>query len=169
MSEKDRGRMHDNEDILLRRQIVASFHDTNVHPGLDNIFSGVPAELRGVKPGGQPFTLWRLLEHIRLCVLDFLDYCRVPDYVELPFPDGYWPVVDAPPNDVAWEESLTATRRDMAELEALILNTSTDLFAPIPNSDGRTILRQALACLDHNAYHLGQAMLLRRLLNLSNS
>jgi hypothetical protein len=93
-----------------------------------------------------------------------LDYCRVLDYVEPPFPDGYWPIADAPTNDAAWEKSLAATRRDMSELEALILNPSTDLFAPIANSDGRTILRQALACLDHNAYHLGQAMLLRRLL-----
>jgi hypothetical protein len=152
------------KDVLLREQLVASFHDENVHGGLEKIFAGVPAELRGAKPAGQPFTLWRLLEHLRLCVVDFLDYCRVPRYVEPPFPEGYWPSGDAPPNDAAWEQSLAGLRSLMEEMEALILNPSTDLFAPIPGGSGRTVLRQAIACLDHNGYHLGQAMLLRRLL-----
>lgn len=153
-------------DVVLRKQLVASFHDENVHGGLEKIFAGVPAELRGAKPAGQPFTLWRLLEHLRLCVLDFLDYCRVPGYVEPPFPEGYWPSGDAPPDEAAWEQSVAELRSAMKELEALILNPSTDLFAPIPGGRGRTVLRQALACLDHNAYHLGQAMLLRRWLGI---
>lgn len=151
-------------DRQLRKQIVASFHDENVHGGFEKIFSGIPADLRGAKPAGQPFTLWRLLEHIRLCILDFLNYCRVPNYVEPPFPDGFWPTGDAPANDAAWESSILGVHTAMTEFEAIILDPSTDLFAPIPNSDGRTVLRQALACLDHNAYHLGEALLLRRLL-----
>ncbi|MGC1784526.1 MAG: DinB family protein [Acidobacteriaceae bacterium] len=159
------GAPHAN-DVLLRKQLVASFHDENVHGGLESIFAGVPAELRGAKPAGQPFTLWRILEHLRLCVVDFLDFCRVPGYVEPPFPWGYWPAEDAPPSDAAWERSLAGLRADMAELEAIILNPSTDLFAPIPGGKGRTVLRQALACLDHNAYHLGQALLVCRLLGV---
>lgn len=157
-----------NTDELLRKQLVASFHDENVHGGFEKIFSGVPPQLRGVRPPGQPFTLWRLLEHIRLCILDFLDYCRVLNYVEPPFPDGFWPTGDAPVNETAWERSLNGVRTAMTELEAIIFDPSTDLFAPIPGSDGRTVLRQALACLDHNAYHLGEALLLRRLLGIWN-
>ncbi len=152
--------------LLLRKQIVASFHDEHVHAGFEKIFARISPEQRGAKPAGQPFTLWRILEHLRLCVGDFLDYCRVPGYVEPPFPVGYWPETDAPPDEAAWETSLAGFRSSMRELETLILNPSTDLFSPIAGGDGRTILRQALACLDHNAYHLGQAVLLRKLLEI---
>lgn len=166
MSKENRGWSRSGADDLVRRQIIASFHDENVHGGFERVFGGVPAKLRGEKPASQPFTMWRLLEHFRLCVQDFLDCCRVPDYVEPPFPDGFWPAGDAPPVEAAWDESVARTRQAMTELEALILNSATDLYQLIPGSNGRTVLRQALACLDHNAYHLGQAMLLRRMLGL---
>jgi hypothetical protein len=153
-------------DAPLRRQLVASFHDERVHAGFEKIFVDVPANLRNVKPTGQPFTLWQLLVHLRLCVVDFLDACRVPGYVEPPVPEGFWPTVNSVADDVAWEENLLGYQAAMQEFEALILGPSTELFSPIPGSDGRTILRQALGCLDHNAYHLGQAALMRRLLGI---
>jgi hypothetical protein len=163
-SEMDTNLKRDEWVQSLRTQLVASFHDENVHSGFDKAFADVPPELRGAKPQGQPFTLWRLLEHLRLCVLDFLDYCRKPGYVEPPFPEGYWPRTDKPPSDAAWEESLRGYRESMKQLEDLILNPSMDLFSVIPGTTGRTVLRQALACLDHNGYHLGQVVVLRRLL-----
>jgi hypothetical protein len=127
-------------------------------------FAGIPGAIRGVRAAGQPFTLWQLLEHLRLCVLDFLDYCHLPGYVEPKFPEGFWPGTDTPQNDAAWEESLQGFQSTLKTLEDPILDPATDLFAFIPGSDGRTVLRQALACLDHNGYHLGQVILLRRLL-----
>jgi hypothetical protein len=151
---------------LVRKQIVASFHDENVHGGFGRAFAHVPPHLRGVKAGDSPYTLWGLLEHLRLCVLDFLDYCRQPGYVEPPFPEGYWPEGDAPPNEAAWGRSLEGFESLMKEFESLILDPSTDLLRPLPGGSGRTVLRQALACLDHNAYHLGQVIVLRRLLGL---
>jgi hypothetical protein len=154
------------DEYTLRKQLVASLQDENVHGGFKKIFYGIPPELRGAKPAGQPFTLWRLLEHLRLCVFDFLNYCTVPGYVEPLFPAGYWPQGDAPADEAAWEGSLAAVRSAVQSFEIFILNPSTDLFVEIPGGDGRTILRQALACLDHNSYHLGQAVLLRRLLDI---
>jgi hypothetical protein len=151
---------------LVRKQIVSSFHDENVHSGFDRAFADVPPHLCGVKAGELPYTLWGLLEHLRLCVLDFLDYCRQPGYVEPPFPEGYWPEGDAPPDEAAWDRSVEDFVSLMEEFESLILDPSTDLLRVIPGSAGRTVLRQALACLDHNAYHLGQVILLRRLLGL---
>src|SRR5579875_1030071 len=148
----------------LRRHLVTAFHDRNVHSDFEQAFAGIPPERRGAKAPGQPFTLWRLLEHLRLAMLDFLDYCRKPGYIEPPFPEGYWPQEDAPPDDATWERSLHGFLEDLKAMEALIINPSTDLFAPIPGGSGRTILRQALACMDHNAYHLGQVVMLRRLL-----
>jgi DinB superfamily len=153
-------------EVVLRQQLVASLHDERVHAEFEKIFADIPANLRNEKPGGQPFTLWRLLVHLRLCVIDFLDACRIPGYVEPPVPEGFWPDENAMADDAAWEDNLAGYHAAMREFEALLLDPSTDLFSPVPGSDGRTILRQALGCLDHNAYHLGQALLLRRLLGI---
>lgn len=150
----------------VRRQIVASLHDDKVHAVFEKVFSGVPLTLRGVKPPAQPFTLWQLLEHLRLCVLDFLDTCRTADYIEPEFPAGFWPRSDAPASDREWRRSLRAYRSVSKAFERFVLNPSTDLLSEIPGAGGRTVLRQALACLDHNGYHLGQAVLARRALGI---
>jgi hypothetical protein len=155
-----------NPELMLRQQLVASLHDERVHAPFEKIFANIPANLRNEKPAGQPFTLWRLLVHLRLSVVDFLDACGVPGYVEPPVPEGFWPDESAAADDATWEEDLAGYHGAMREFEALILNPATDLFSPIPQSDGRTVLRQAMACLDHNGYHLGQALLLRRLLGI---
>jgi len=152
--------------VVLRQQLVASLHDERVHAAFEKIFADIPANLRNKKPAGQPFTLWRLLVHLRLCVIDFLDACRIPGYIEPPVPEGFWPDENAVADNAAWEEDLAGYHVAMREFEALILDPSTELFSPIPRSDGRTVLRQVLGCLDHNAYHLGQALLLRRLLGI---
>ena len=164
-SESSRAVQADTE-VVLRQQLVASFHDQRVHVTFEKIFSGIPANLRNTKPDGQSFTLWRLLVHLRLGVIDFLDACRIPGYVEPPVPEGFWPQENAAADDATWERDLAGYHAAMQEFEALLLNPLTDLFSPIPGSDGRTVLRQALGCLDHNAYHLGQALLLRRLLGI---
>ncbi len=148
----------------LRNQLAASLKDENVHASFDKVFAGISPAMHGAKPAGQPFTLRQILEHLRLCVLDFLDYCRIPGYIEPKFPEGYWPAKDAPIDETAWDRSLDEYQLGMRQMEALILDSSTDLFSPIPGGDGRNILRQVLATLDHNAYHLGQAVLLRKLL-----
>lgn len=148
------------------RQLVASFHDESVHGGFEKAFADIPPALRGANPERQPFTLWRLLEHLRLCVFDFLDYCRTPDYQEPIFPEGYWPETDAPPSDAAWDDSVNGYLESVRQFENLILNSSTDLFSVLPGTAGRLVLRQVLACLDHNGYHLGQVFLLRRLLGI---
>lgn len=152
--------------VLVRRQIVASLHDDSVHAVFERAFAGVPPKLRGVKPPAQPFTLWQILEHLRLCVLDFMDTCRTPDYVEPEFPDGFWPHSDTPASDREWTRSLSAYRSALKTFEQLISNPSTDLLAAIPGTGGRTVLRQAIACIDHNGYHLGQAVLARRALGI---
>lgn len=157
---------HADNEAVLRQQLVASFNDERVHAAFEKIFVGIPASLRNAKPAGQPFTLWRLLVHLRLCVIDFLDACCIPGYIEPPVPEGFWPDEEATADNAEWGADLAGYHAAMREFEALILDPATDLFSPIPGSDGRTILRQVLGCLDHNAYHLGQAVLLRRLLGI---
>jgi uncharacterized damage-inducible protein DinB len=104
---------------------------------------------------------WQLLEHARICQHDILDFCRNPEYVEMSM-EEYWPRTAAPPSAAAWKKSVTALRADLAELKRLAEDTSVDLFATIPHGSGQTYLRELLLVADHNAYHAGQLVALRR-------
>ncbi|MCH6553206.1 MAG: DinB family protein [Acidobacteria bacterium] len=148
----------------MRQHVVKLLDWRDAHVDFDTVLTHWPAELRAAKPAGAPHSAWQLLEHLRIAQWDILDFCRNPKYKELDFPASYWPAGDAPPTDDAWKESLRVFRADLAALQKLVANPATDLFAPIPHGQGQTILREALLVADHNAYHLGQLLLLRRLL-----
>ena len=160
--------MPNDEHKALREHLLSLLRGGNAHLDFDAAFSGLPAKLRGVKPAGLPHSAWSLLEHMRIAQWDILDFCRNPNYQELDFPSGYWPRQDSPPSAAAWDKSVKAFRADNRAMEKLVANKSTDLFAPIPHGNGQTILREALLVADHNAYHLGQVVLLRRLLGAWN-
>ena len=129
-----------------------------------HILAELPETQRGVKPAGVPHTAWQLLEHLRIAQWDILEFSRNPKHVSPQFPEGYWPVSDAPPNAESWDKSVAAVGRDLDAMKKLVSNPKADLFAPIAHGKGQTILREALLLADHNAYHLGQVVLLRRLL-----
>jgi hypothetical protein len=122
-----------------------------------------PAELRGKKPKGTPHTAWQLLEHMRLAQEDILDFSRNPKYEERKFPDDYWPATAAPPSEEAWDRSVRQFEKDLQAMQHLVA-AEEDLFAKIPHGKGQTFLREALLVADHNSYHLGQLMFLRKTL-----
>ena len=124
----------------------------------------LPATHQGKRPHGAQHSPWEVLEHLRIAQWDILEFTRNPHHKSPEFPSGYWPSTPAPPDDKAWDNSAQAFRADLQELAGLVADDSTDLFAKIPHGDGQTILRQALLAADHNAYHLGELVLLRRLL-----
>jgi hypothetical protein len=105
-----------------------------------------------------------LLEHMRIAQWDILEFSRNPKHVSPQWPAGHWPRTEAPPSAAAWDKSIAAFRKDLKAMESLVANPKTDLFARIPWGDGQTILREALLVADHNAYHLGQLVDVRRLL-----
>jgi hypothetical protein len=148
----------------LRDHLLYLLRGGGAHLDFEKAIAGLPPALRGAKPAGQPHTPWRLLEHLRICQWDILEFSRNPKHVSPPFPEGYWPTGDAPPDAAAWDRSVAAFRADLKAMQDLVADPATDLFAPIPHGDGQTILREALLVADHNAYHLGQLVLVRRLL-----
>ncbi len=148
----------------LRQHLLYLLRGGGAHIDFERGIAGLPAELRGVKPAGLPFTAWRQLEHMRIAQWDILEFSRNPKHVSPKWPEGYWPASDTPPGDGAWDRSVKAFRADLKATEDLVANASTDLLARIPHGEGQTILREALLLADHNAYHLGQLVLLRRLL-----
>ena len=149
-------------DAALREHVLYLLDGGGAHLDFDKAVAGLPIELRGAKAANISHSPWRLVEHMRICQWDILEFSTNPDHVSPDFPDGYWPDGDAPPTVVVWDESLSKFRDDLEAMRQLVRAESTDLFAEIPHGDGQTILREALLVADHNAYHLGQLAIVRR-------
>jgi len=124
----------------------------------------MPLDLRGTRPDGLPYSPWELLEHIRIAQHDILDFCQNPDYTQPDWPEGYWPDAVAPSSSAAWEGSVHQVRNDLQAMKDLVSDPATNLHAKIPHGDGQTVLREAMLVADHNAYHVGQLVTVRRLL-----
>jgi len=150
-------------DHSLRQHLKYLLSDGGAHAKFGDVVSGFPANLRGQKPAGFPHSAWMLLEHMRIAQRDILEFSRNPKYASPEWPGGYWPRTETPPNAATWSASIKAFNKDLNEMQALVTNPKTDLFARIPWGDGQTILREALLIADHNAYHLGQLVDVRRL------
>lgn len=151
-------------DKALRQHIVNFIRGGHAHATFDAAIKNLPVDLRGKRPKGAEHSPWEILEHLRIAQWDILDFSRNPKYQHLPWPEGYWPATAAPPDAKAWDKSVRAFRKDLKTFCALIADAATDLYARIPHGDGQTILREALLIADHNAYHVGQLVLVRQLL-----
>ena len=149
----------------LRQQLAKYLETSEAHASWRDAFAEMPPELRGAKVPGSPHTPWQMLEHLRIAQWDIVGFSCDPKHVSPDFPAGYWSQSAAPPEEAAWDASVRSFRNDAESMRKLVLDPKTDLFAKIPNSNGKTILREALLLIDHNAYHLGQLVLLRRLLD----
>ena len=148
----------------LRPHLVNLLTKAEAHVDLESELKNFPRELRGRKPAGAPHTPWQLLEHIRIAQWDILEFSRDAKHKSPKWPEGYWPKTEAPPDDQAWDKSVKQVLADLKAMAELTGNPKSDLFAKIPHGDGQTLLREALLVADHNAYHLGQLVMLRRIL-----
>ena len=147
-------------------EIVASSLDwEQAHAGLDAAVKGLPANLRGQRPPGSPHSPWELLEHIRRTQWDLLDFSRNPQYKEQHWPDDYWPATPEPANEAAWGDCVAKIKSDMKEFAEFSIANHEKLTERIPHGSGQTYLRTVLVAVDHTSYHVGQLILVRRMLN----
>jgi uncharacterized damage-inducible protein DinB len=153
-------------DQALRAHVASLIRWEDAHAGLDQIVDGVPADKWGAAAPGIPYTLWQLLEHLRLTQNDILEFCRNPGYTQPRWPEDYWPKESDQPAADGVAGSLAAYRQDREALAALALDTKVDLFARIPHGTGQTYLRELLLVADHTSYHLGQMVVVRRALGI---
>lgn len=130
---------------LLREHLVWLLREGNAHVTFDRAIAGIPPDAQGQKPPNLPHTPWRLLEHLRICQWDILEFSRNSKHVSPKFPEGYWPSLDAPPDPEAWQRSIEEFSQDLQSMIELVAAPTTDLFAPIPHGDGQTVLREALS------------------------
>ena len=153
-----------NHDKALREHLVYLLKGGGAHVHFTDAVDGFPEAKRGAFIADLPHTGWQLLEHARIAQRDILEFSRNPKHVSPGFPEGYWPKTPVPSDDAAWSKSVETFQRDLQEMIDLVKNPKTNLYAKIPYGDGQTILREALLLADHNAYHLGQLVDLRRAL-----
>lgn len=154
--------MSDND---LREQLVQILDWEEAHVGFDRAVRGVSPAKRGVRPRGLEHSVWELVEHLRIAQADILDFCVNASYGHtLAWPADYWPKKAGEPTGAAWKKSLAAMKRDREAMQE-IARTTPDLFAPVPTGKpNQTYLRALLLLGDHNAYHVGQIVAVRKAL-----
>jgi hypothetical protein len=148
----------------LREHLVKLLDWKDAHATFDAAVDGIPAEDRGKIPDGASHSLWQLIEHLRLAQRDIVDFCFNAAYEEPDWPDDYWPLHPEPPSAAVWDESIAGYREDRARMIEMAKDTSVDLFGRIPHGTGQTYMREILLLADHNAYHIGQIVLVRKLI-----
>jgi hypothetical protein len=151
-------------DQALREHVVYLLKGGGAHVHFMDAVVGFPEAKRGAFVAGLPHTGWQLLEHARIAQWDILEFSRNPKHVSPGFPEGYWPKTPGPADEAAWNKTVEAFQRDLQEMVQLVKNPKTNLCAKIPHGEGQTVLREALLLADHNSYHLGQLVDLRRAL-----
>jgi len=151
-------------DSSIREHVAKLLSWEDAHTSFESAVADLPVELRGTKPSTLPYSPWQLVEHLRITQADILDFCRNPKYRERTWPDDYWPSSESPPDSAAWDNSVRDFLRDRAALQDLSRDPKITLEARIPHGEGQTYLREILLVADHTAYHIGELVVVRRLL-----
>jgi hypothetical protein len=152
-----------DKDDSVRKHVLYLLRDGGAHMSFDDFVGSFPADLCNRKIDGLPYTAWQVLEHMRLAQWDILEFSRDASHVSPEFPKGYWPEPEEPGTPALWQKTIDEFQNDLKQMEALVEDPSTDLYAKIPHGDGQTILREALLIADHNAYHLGALAVMARI------
>jgi hypothetical protein len=151
-------------DDVVREQVLQLLKGGNAHLPLDKLIDEFPPGAFNEPPPNVPYSPWHLLEHIRIAQWDILEFIRNPDHVSPEWPAGYWPPKAERADVARWQETVQALRSDMAELQAIVQDPTTDFYADLPHAEGYTILREMLVVADHNSHHLGEFAILRQVM-----
>jgi hypothetical protein len=154
------------DDKAIREFLSKLLSWEDAHVGFDAAVADIPLELQATQPEGLPYSPWQLVEHLRITQHDILDFCVNSKYAEMTWPDDYWPSTPAPPGAAAWEDSVNSFKEDRKALQQLAVDPRVDLNAKIPHGSGQTYLRELILVADHSSYHIGQLVLVRRLLGI---
>lgn len=156
--------MNQSSDQSLRDQLLYQLRGEGAHISFTDFVKDFPAQKCGERIDGLPYTAWQVLEHMRIAQWDILEFSRAAKHVSPKWPEGYWPKPDELGDEALWKESIEKFRADLEQMEKLVADPATDLFAKIPNGSGQTILREVLLVADHNAYHVGTLVVMGRML-----
>lgn len=150
----------------IRELLQEQLSGKNAHVDFQRAVEGLRLKDVGRKPESFPHTIWELVEHIRIAQHDIVAFSQSADYTSPSWPEGYWPDSDKPENKLQWDKSVAAVKNDKQIMVKMIKNENKDLLEPIPHGDGQTLFREAMLIVDHNAYHIGQIVLMRKAMNI---
>jgi len=148
----------------FRKELISHLTEDNAHAGFDAAVKDFPTDLRGARPHELPHSAYQLVEHLRIAQWDIVEYALNPKHESPDFPDGYWPKSPEPPNDKAWNQSIASFRSDRKKL--VVALEKSDVLAPIKHANNQSLANKTILLIDHNSYHLGQLILLRRILHI---
>lgn len=151
-------------DKTVRELLLEQLEGRSAHVDFNQAVQGLTYKQASIKVEGVPHTIWELIEHIRIAQHDILEFCKNPDYQEIDWPDDYWPQKSSPDSKEQFEESIQTTLNGIEEMRELIRDPQNDLQKPFSHGKGQTLFREAMLIVDHNAYHIGQIVLIRKLL-----
>jgi hypothetical protein len=154
--------MDGKEAAALRELLANALSGNHAHIEFDSALKDFPMDARGTKPAGAPHTAWQLLEHMRIAQWDILEFSRDPKHESPKWPEGYWPETEAPSTKEAWNDSVRAFKRDADAFKKMVEDPESSLFERLPHGDGQSLLREALLLANHNSYHLGQLVFLKK-------
>ena len=154
-----------NDNQLIRQQLIELLQKSFAHADFDHAINQLDLKSAGIQLPHLPYTIWQLVEHIRIAQQDILDFSENRNYKPLQWPEGYWPKETAPESEQKWADSLQEIKKSLVDFTALINNEQLDLLKPFPHGDGQNLFREAILIIDHLSYHTGQIVLIRRLLD----
>lgn len=146
----------------LRKHVLELLEGKSAHIDLEATIKKFPVDKINTRVENSPHTAWQLLEHIRIAQWDILEFSRDEKHVSPDWPEGYWPKNEG--TETGWQNSIGQILDDLQAMRDLVSDEANDLYMAFPWGDGQTLLREALLVADHNAYHLGQIVLLNKML-----
>ena len=155
--------INNNEDLL--NHLIDLLNKGNAHVSLDEALSNIRFGLLGELPNNVPYTLYQLAQHIKIAQWDILEFSRNESYVSPEWPKGYWPEERTPTSKTDWDDCVEQIKTDRQSFIDLLKKNTENLYTPFSYGDGQTLLKEALVLADHNAYHTGEIVIVRRLLN----
>lgn len=151
---------------VVIKELETAITKGNAHASFEDAVKDIPHELLDQVPKGLPYSIWQLVEHIRITQWDILDFCRNPKYKSRNWPDDYWPKEKGPAHTGDFKKSVDQTLADRKEFIALLRKAGDEeLYTPFQHGDGQNLFREALLIIDHTSYHIGELIVIRRLLH----
>jgi hypothetical protein len=155
---------HQDGTAALVKALSEGLTKSHAHLSLEDALKGLPVKARGIRPEGMPYSIWQLLEHIRITQWDIVAFSAGPDHKSPVWPKGYWTAEAEPPSASAWTECIHQIHSEQAKFIGLLESPDADLFTPFSYGEGQNLVREAILLIDHTSYHVGEILALRRML-----
>jgi len=153
----------DKEEVIIN-ELIKLLNGGNAHASFEEAIKSLPFSILGTKVDQLPYTIWQLIEHIRITQWDILEFSKSPSHESPEWPDEYWPEHLKPIDETEWKGSLQQIQNDKQEFIELLKNRSNNIYESFPYGSGQNLIREGMLIADHTSYHIGQIILIRKLL-----